>query len=166
MARTLRLPGSTGAGTGTGDAGRPERPTARVGRAPMGAARERSAPPTRTAETPKSPVLTVITRAVMAAAKNLRRDFGEVENLQFSRKGPGDFVSQADIYAEKVLREHLLKGRPSYGFLGEETEAVGGDGRHRWIVDPLDGTTNFMHGIPHFAISVALETDGDIVAGF
>jgi len=96
----------------------------------------------------------------------LRRDFGEVENLQVSKKGPGDFVSQADLKAEKILFEELSEARPGYGFLMEERGVVeGADATHRWIVDPLDGTTNFLHGIPHFAISVALEREGTLVAG-
>src|SRR5260370_483748 len=81
-------------------------------------------------------------------------------------KGPADFVSNADLKAEKLLRAELSKGRPGYGFLMEESgTTIGSDSRHRWIVDPLDGTTNFLHGIPHFAISIALERDGEIVAG-
>jgi myo-inositol-1(or 4)-monophosphatase len=95
----------------------------------------------------------------------LSRDFGEVQNLQVSIKGPGDYVSQADRKAEKIIREDLLKARPTYGFLGEESEEIKGtDGAHRWIVDPLDGTTNFLHGIPMFAVSIALERNGEVVA--
>jgi myo-inositol-1(or 4)-monophosphatase len=142
----------------------PDRPVARVGRAPLGG-RERSVPPSRRAETPKSPTMTVMIRAAFAAARGLKRDFGEVEHLQFTEKGPGDFVTNADIYAQKVIRQHLLAARPDYGFLGEEGDPAAGDGQHRWIVDPLDGTTNFMHGLPHFGISIALEQHGDIVAG-
>lgn len=142
----------------------PDRPAARIGRAPMGG-RERSVAPSRRAETPKSPTMTIMIRAAFAAARSLKRDFGEVEHLQFTEKGPGDFVSNADIYAQKVIRQHLLQARPDYGFLGEEGEPADGNGTHRWIVDPLDGTTNFMHGLPHFAISIALENAGDIVAG-
>ena len=100
------------------------------------------------------------------AGRALRRDFGEVENLQVSKKGPGDFVSQADLKAEKILFEELSEARPGYGFLMEERGVVeGADATHRWIIDPLDGTTNFLHGIPHFAISVALEREGTLVAG-
>jgi myo-inositol-1(or 4)-monophosphatase len=106
-----------------------------------------------------------MTEAVRKAAKGVVRDFGELEHLQVSRKGLADFVSAADTKAEKVLREELDRVRPGYGFLGEEGGAVEGtDKTHRWIVDPLDGTTNFLHAIPHFAISVALEREGDIVA--
>jgi myo-inositol-1(or 4)-monophosphatase len=104
-------------------------------------------------------------RAVFAASKSLKRDFGEVEQLQVSEKGPGDFVSRADIMAERTLRKELERTRPEYGFLGEEGGEIKGDGRNRWIADPLDGTTNFLHGVPHFAISLALERDGEVIAG-
>ena len=107
-----------------------------------------------------------MTAAAQKAARGLKRDFGEIEQLQVSRKGPSDFVSAADVKAEKVLRQELLKARPRFGFLMEESgETKGEDGHHRWIVDPIDGTTNFLHGIPHFAISIGLEMDGDIIAG-
>ena len=113
-----------------------------------------------------TPVMTVMVAAVRKAARGLQRDFGEVENLQVSMKGPGDFVSAADKKAEKVLFEELSKARPGYGFLMEEGGAVeGSDKSHRWIIDPLDGTTNFLHGIPQFAISVGLEREGQMVAG-
>ncbi len=114
----------------------------------------------------RSALLNVMVQAAFKAGKSLARDFGEVQNLQVSVKGPGNFVSQADRKAEKIIREELLKSRPTYGFLGEESEEIiGTDGAHRWIVDPLDGTTNFLHGIPLFAISIALERNGEIVAG-
>ncbi len=114
----------------------------------------------------QSPAINVMRAAVEKAGRALRRDFGEVENLQVSKKGPGDFVSQADLKAEKILFEELSEARPGYGFLMEERGVVeGADATHRWIVDPLDGTTNFLHGIPHFAISVALEREGTLVAG-
>ncbi|MBZ6077313.1 inositol monophosphatase family protein [Microvirga puerhi] len=114
----------------------------------------------------RSPLMTVMTDAVMKASRSLKRDFGEVENLQVSRKGPGDFVSAADRKAEKILREALEKARPDYGFVMEESGIVEGkDPSHRWHIDPLDGTTNFLHGLPHFALSVGLERDGQIVAG-
>ncbi|NCF78896.1 MAG: inositol monophosphatase [Alphaproteobacteria bacterium] len=114
----------------------------------------------------QSPAMNVMRAAVEKAGRALRRDFGEVENLQVSKKGPGDFVSQADLKAEKILFEELSEARPGYGFLMEEHGAVkGADTTHRWIIDPLDGTTNFLHGIPHFAISVALEREGTLVAG-
>ncbi|HEV2557127.1 MAG TPA: inositol monophosphatase family protein [Microvirga sp.] len=114
----------------------------------------------------RSPLMTVMTDAVMKASRSLKRDFGEVENLQVSRKGPGDFVSAADRKAESILREALEKARPGYGLVMEESGVVEGtDPSHRWHIDPLDGTTNFLHGIPQFAISVGLERDGQIVAG-
>src|SRR5712675_2347807 len=114
----------------------------------------------------RSPVLNVMANAALKAARGLIHDFGEVEQLQVSVKGPGEFVTTADLRAEKVLRAELTMARPGYGLLMEEGGGeAGSDPRHRWIVDPLDGTTNFLHGIPHFAISIALERDGDIVAG-
>lgn len=113
-----------------------------------------------------SPTLNVMIAAVRKSARSLARDFGEVENLQISRKGPSDFVSSADLKAEKTLFEELSKARPGYGFVMEERGVVDGtDKSHRWIVDPLDGTTNFLHGIPHFAVSVGLEREGVLVAG-
>src|SRR4051812_5732776 len=114
----------------------------------------------------RSPLMTVMTDAVMKAARTLKRDFGEVENLQVSRKGPGNFVSAADHKAEKTLRDALEKARPGYGLIMEEAGVVeGSDKSHRWHIDPLDGTTNFLHGVPHFAISVGLEREGQDVAG-
>tara|TARA_R110002110_G_scaffold229241_1_gene444677 strand:- start:9305 stop:10075 length:771 start_codon:yes stop_codon:yes gene_type:complete len=105
-------------------------------------------------------------QAARKAARTLIRDFGEVENLQVSVKGPGDFVSAADLRAEETLREELTRARPGYGFLLEEGGTVEGtDKSHRWIIDPLDGTTNFLHGIPLFAINIALEREGEIIAG-
>lgn len=113
----------------------------------------------------RSALLNVMVQAAMKAGRRLSRDFGELENLQVSRKGPGDFVSNADYQAEKILREELKKGRPNFGFLMEESgEEIGVDTSHRWIVDPLDGTTNFLHGIPMFAISIALQHEDRIVA--
>src|SRR5947199_668592 len=115
---------------------------------------------------PQSALLNVMIRAAQKAARGLKRDFGEVERLQVSLKGPGNFVTAADRRAEEVLRTELAKARPGYGFLGEEGgRQEGADKTHCWIVDPLDGTTNFLHGIPHFAISIALEREGTIVAG-
>ena len=113
----------------------------------------------------RSPLFTVMERAARKAGRGLIRDFGEIEQLQVSVKSPGDFVSAADRHAEETLRNELARGRPGYGFLVEEGGDAAGDGEHRWIVDPLDGTTNFLHGIPHFAISIALEREGKIVAG-
>jgi myo-inositol-1(or 4)-monophosphatase len=113
----------------------------------------------------RSTLINVMSRAADKAARGLKRDFGEVEQLQVSVKGPGDFVSTADTKAEKVLRQELSRARPDYGFLMEESGASDGrDSEHRWIVDPLDGTTNFLHGLPHFCISIALERAGEIVA--
>ena len=114
----------------------------------------------------RSALFHVMSGAALKASRGLQRDFGEVEQLQVSVKGPGDFVSTADLKAEKTIRAELERARPGYGFLMEESGASrGGDGHHRWIVDPLDGTTNFLHGIPHFAISIGLERDGEIIAG-
>ena len=105
-----------------------------------------------------SPHLTVMANAAQKAAKRLLRDFAEVEQLQVSVKGPSDFVSQADIRAEQTLKEELNKARPGYAFLMEESGASGSDNwTWRWVVDPLDGTTNFLHGMPHWAISIGLE---------
>jgi myo-inositol-1(or 4)-monophosphatase len=113
-----------------------------------------------------SAILNVMIKAAHRAARSLKRDLGEVEQLQVSLKGPRNFVTAADRRAEAILREELAKARPDYGFLGEEGGAQPGtDKTHRWIVDPLDGTTNFLHGIPHFAIAIALERNGTIVAG-
>ncbi|HTS92528.1 MAG TPA: inositol monophosphatase family protein [Stellaceae bacterium] len=114
----------------------------------------------------RSALINVMAAAALKAARGLIRDFGEVEQLQVSVKGPGDFVTQADIKAEKTLRAELSRARPGYAFLMEESgETPGTDGRHRWIVDPLDGTTNFMHGIPQFCISIGLEREGELIAG-
>lgn len=110
--------------------------------------------------------LNVMMKTARRAGRALLKDFGEVENLQVSTKGPGDFVSRADRNAETIIREALIEARPTYGFLGEEgTEIEGEDPTRRWIVDPLDGTTNFLHGMPHWAVSIALEHKGQIVAG-
>jgi myo-inositol-1(or 4)-monophosphatase len=114
----------------------------------------------------RSPIITIMTDAVTKASRSLKRDFGEVENLQVTLKGPGDFVSQADRKAEKVIFETLEKARPGYGYVMEESGVVeGSDKSHRWHIDPLDGTSNFLHGVPHFAISLGLERDGMLVAG-
>jgi len=114
----------------------------------------------------RTAILNVMVQAAMKAGRSLVRDFGEVENLQVSRKGPSDFVSAADRKAEDIVRSELTRARPNYGLLMEESgEVEGTDGQHRWIVDPLDGTTNFLHGIPIFAVSIALERAGQIVAG-
>jgi myo-inositol-1(or 4)-monophosphatase len=113
-----------------------------------------------------SPALNVMTSAARKAGRKLIRDFGEVENLQISLKGPADFVSVADQRTERILIEELQKARPGYPILSEEAGLVDGpDKSHRFIIDPLDGTTNFLHGIPHFAISIALEREGQLVSG-
>jgi myo-inositol-1(or 4)-monophosphatase len=108
-----------------------------------------------------SGLITVMERAARKAAPRLRRDFNEVEALQVSRKGPADFVSQADLRAEQTIFEELRKARPDWGFLMEERGEIAGDpSKPRWVVDPLDGTSNFLHGIPHFSISIAVEEPG------
>ena len=113
-----------------------------------------------------SALLNVMVKAARKAARGLIRDFGEVEKLQVSMKGPANFVSLADKRAEETIRQELLAARPGYSFLGEEGgRTEGADKTHTWIVDPLDGTTNFLHGIPHFAISIGLEREGTLVTG-
>ena len=113
----------------------------------------------------RSALLNIMVNAALKAGRSLTRDFGEGENLQVSRKGPADFVSNADRRAEQIVFDELRKARPTYAFLMEEGGAVEGtDGQHRWIVDPLDGTTNFLHGIPMFAVAIALERGQEIVA--
>jgi myo-inositol-1(or 4)-monophosphatase len=114
----------------------------------------------------RTPLMNVMTAAAMKAAKGLKRDFGEVAMLQVSRKGPADFVSAADQKSERMIFEELSRARPGYSFKMEESGVVEGkDKTHIWHIDPLDGTTNFLHGIPHFAISIGLERDGQMVAG-
>lgn len=110
--------------------------------------------------------LNIMMKAARAAGKSLVKDFREVENLQVSMKGAGDFVSRADIAAEKIIKDELMEARPNYGWLAEEEkgEIEGADPTRRWIVDPLDGTTNFLHGLPHWAVSIALEHKGAIVS--
>ncbi len=113
-----------------------------------------------------SPLLNVMLAAARKAGRALVRDFGEVEQLQVSRKGPADFVSVAGEKAERILREELQRARPTYGLLlGEAAVAKGSDTSHVWIADPLDGRLNFLHGVPHFAISIGLERNAEIVAG-
>jgi len=110
--------------------------------------------------------LNVMMKTARKVGRALLKDFTEVENLQVSTKGPGDFVSRADRQAEETIREELMTARPTYGFLGEEGgETEGEDPTRRWIVDPLDGTTNFLHGLPHWAVSIALEHKGQVIAG-
>ena len=113
-----------------------------------------------------SALINVMVKAARRAARSLKRDLGEVEHLQVSLKGPANFVSLADKRAEEMLYSDLAKARPGYGFIGEEGGSrEGTDKSHTWIVDPLDGTTNFLHGIPQFAISIALQREGTIIAG-
>ena len=114
----------------------------------------------------RSPLINVMVRAAEKAGRAPVRDFGEVEQLQVSRKGPGDFVSTADKKAEDIIRGELSYARPEYSFLLEEGGKIeGSDTNRRWIVDPLDGTTNFLHGMPHFAVSIGFEEFGEVVAG-
>ena len=113
----------------------------------------------------RSALLNVMVSAAIKAGKSLTKDFAEVENLQVSRKGPADFVSKADLRAEQIVFSELQKARPTYAFLMEEGgEVAGTDGQHRWLIDPLDGTTNFLHSIPLFAVAIALERANEIVA--
>ena len=114
---------------------------------------------------PASALMNVMVGAARKAGRGLTRDFGEVEQLQVSVKGPGNFVTAADHRSEETLYRELSRVRPGYGFLMEERGAVeGADKSHRWIVDPLDGTTNFLHGIPLFSIAIGLEREGEMVA--
>ena len=114
----------------------------------------------------RSALMNVMTAAAIKAGRGLKRDFGEVENLQVSIKGPGDFVTAADKKAEKTLFEELSRSRPGYGFSMEESGLVeGADKSHTWHIDPLDGTSNFLHGLPIFAVSIGLEREGQLVAG-
>jgi myo-inositol-1(or 4)-monophosphatase len=114
----------------------------------------------------RSALMNVMIAAALKAGRGLKRDFGEVENLQVSIKGPGDFVTAADKRAEKTLFEELSRARPGYSFIMEEAGFIeGSDKTHTWHIDPLDGTTNFLHGLPIFAISIGLERDGQLVAG-
>ncbi|MBM3617839.1 MAG: inositol monophosphatase [Alphaproteobacteria bacterium] len=120
---------------------------------------------------PRSALIEVMVKAVMKASKGLRRDFGEVGELQVSKKGTADFVSTADTNAERILYQELSHARPKFGFLMEEAgEVAGQDGEYRWVIDPLDGTMNFLHAVPYFCISVGVEKtlkngDREIVAG-
>jgi myo-inositol-1(or 4)-monophosphatase len=115
---------------------------------------------------PVSALIKVMIDAARKAGRALARDFGEVAELQVSRKGAADYVSAADLKAEQTIFEELTRARPGYGFLGEERGLIEGtDKTHTWIVDPLDGTTNFLHAMPHFAVNIALRREGQIVAG-
>ena len=114
----------------------------------------------------RSALINVMFKAADAASRRMMRDFGEVENLQVTRKGAADFVTRADINAEQIIQEELSKARPDWGFIMEEGGTIqGADDAPKWIIDPIDGTTNFTHGIPHFAISIAVMADGKITAG-
>jgi myo-inositol-1(or 4)-monophosphatase len=113
-----------------------------------------------------TPAMTVMIAAVRKAARGVQRDYGEIAQLQVSKKGPGNYVTAADRACEKTLREELLRARPDYSILGEEEGShKGSDPDHRFIIDPIDGTANFMRAIPHFAVTIALERKGEIVAG-
>ena len=115
---------------------------------------------------PGSANLNIMLKTARKAGRSLSKDFREVESLQVSRKGAGDFVSRADIAAENIIRDELMEARPTYGWVGEESdEEEGEDPTRRWIVDPLDGTTNFLYGLPHWAVSIALEHKGEIISG-
>src|SRR5205823_13180398 len=113
-----------------------------------------------------SALINVMVKAARRAGRSLKRDLGEIEHLQVSLKGPANFVTKADKRAEEMLYEDLAKARPGYGFIGEEGGSrEGADKSHTWIVDPLDGTTNFLHGIPQFSISIGLQREGTMIAG-
>ena len=110
--------------------------------------------------------MNIIFRACNKASKSLIRDFGEIEKLQVSIKGPTDFVSSADLKAEKIIIEELKKARPNYSIVSEEDGSeINKDKKNTWVIDPIDGTTNFLHGVPHFAISIALKSENEIVSG-
>ena len=112
-----------------------------------------------------SPEINVLNKICEKVSKIIIRDFGEVEKLQVSKKGPGDFVTKTDKKVEKIIIEELEKARPKYGFIAEETGEKKSDSEFNWVIDPIDGTSNFMHGIPHFAVSIGLEKNGEIIAG-
>ena len=110
--------------------------------------------------------LNIMIKASEKASKALIRDFGEIEKLQVSKKGPKDFVTNADLKTEKIIVEELKKARPNYSFITEENGTqINKDKNNTWILDPIDGTINFLHGIPHFAISLALRSNNEIIAG-
>jgi len=112
-----------------------------------------------------SPEINVLNKVCEKVSKIIIRDFGEVEKLQVSKKGPGDFVTKTDKKVEKIIIEELDKARPNYGFIAEESGEKKSDTEFNWVIDPIDGTSNFMHGVPHFAISIALEKNGEIISG-
>ena len=109
--------------------------------------------------------INVLVKACRLASKTIIRDFGEIENLQVSLKGPGDYVTACDKKVEKILIEELQKARPTYSILSEEIGEIKNDNSFKWIIDPIDGTSNFLHGIPHFAISIGLEHNNEIICG-
>ena len=109
--------------------------------------------------------INVLEKICDKVSKVIIRDFGEVEKLQVSRKGPGDFVTKTDKKVEKIVIEELEKARPKYGFIAEESGERKNESEFNWVIDPIDGTSNFMHGIPHFAISIALEKNGEVISG-
>ena len=114
-----------------------------------------------------SPILNIMIKACEKASKVIIRDFGEVENLQVKKKGPKDFVTKTDKRVEKILIEELKKSKKNYSFISEEAGIINNsDENNIWIIDPIDGTTNFLHGIPHFAISIALKSNNEITSGF
>ena len=112
-----------------------------------------------------SPHLNIMIKASEKASKTLIRDFGEIENLQVSNKGPYDFVTNADLKVEKIIIEELKKAKPNYSILSEESGSENNRDSKTWIIDPIDGTINFLHGVPHFAISIALKENDEIIAG-
>ena len=113
-----------------------------------------------------SPHINIILKACTKASRSLIRDYGEIENLQVSTKGPGDFVTSADKRTEKIIIEELQKAHPDYGFVTEESGIINKENKsNRWIIDPIDGTMNFLNGIPHFAISIGYEEDNEIKCG-
>ncbi len=112
-----------------------------------------------------SPEINILEKICTKVSKIIIRDFGEIEKLQVSKKGPGDFVTKTDRKVEKIIIEELEKARPNYGFIAEESGQNKNDSEFNWVIDPIDGTSNFMHGIPHFAVSIALEKKGEIISG-
>ena len=112
-----------------------------------------------------SPEINILNKICEKVSKIIIRDFGEIEKLQVSKKGPGDFVTKTDKKVEKIIIEELDKARPNYGFIAEESGEKKSDTEFNWVIDPIDGTSNFMHGVPHFAVSIGLEKNGEIISG-
>ena len=112
-----------------------------------------------------SPEINILEKICTKVSKIIIRDFGEVEKLQVSKKGPGDFVTKTDKKVENIIIEELEKARPNYGFIAEESGQNINESEFNWVIDPIDGTSNFMHGIPHFAVSIALEKKGEVISG-